>query len=385
MKNILSLSLVLAIAFSTFAQCNPATIKDMPTVYSKVNSTSSKFTAEQAKYFATVFTSVIEPALKNTKGLKGKCSGLDSDWEYSGGMNGTPDGLTSTTIQMYMSLMGCTKDKKIHEIDETGLVINFDLNSLHFISKMSENETYRNDKKVFLPNKIAGCQIFELNKSTPSDKYASLTFYRQTDNAKYFLITKKGIPFFTPVTIKQALELFINNMTEEIAKRKKQASSTTILSKEVWVKKEGVQPMESLTAKQVKELNDAGYQAYVEGSNQVIQGSNFYLDMYKKNIEMTKEFLKTATAATLGKQATVIFLAPFIDIADLRQSADESPQNNLLMTLDNNYLNLKLPKAAPQFICVELRAQGNDAVTGKAFQNFEENLDFIKLEKLLAR
>ena len=387
MKKIILLLNITLITSIGFAQCDPATIKDMPTVYSKGYGDSWKVTPEQDKYMTAIFTSVIEPALKSTRGLKGEWYGLDGDWEFRAGSNGTPDGLTSTTIRMYMSVMGCSKDKKIYEKHETGLVINFDLNSLHFISTMSEVETDRNGKTVHIPNKIAGSQIYQLNKSTESDKYASLTFYSQTSDAKYFLITKIGSTFFIPVTIKQALELSISNITASIEQMSKKKELITILPKEAWIKKEGTSPIDgAITVKQAQEVNDAGYKGYVEGSNMAIKSYSFFLDGYKKYIEINKEFLKTATADILEKPATVSFLAHnYVDISELRELANESPNRGLLVTINNTYLNSKVPRAAPQFICIELRGQTNDAVTKEAFKNFEEALDFKKLESLFAK
>ncbi len=384
MKKILFLALATTIALSSFAQCDPAVVKVMPTVYFK---TSRNITPAQDKYMSNVFTSVIEPALKNTKGLKGGWAAYDGSKQFAAGNNCTPDGLTTTTFESYLGLMGCSKNKTIAIRDETGLVIHFDLNSLHYISKMSENETYRNDKNVFLQNKVAGSQVYELKQKTQSDKYDYLTFYSQTDDAKYFLITKKEIPIFIPVTVKQGLELSIDNLNAEIEEANKKSGTSTILSKEAWLKKEGIQPFEGITAKQLQELNDARYQGYVEGSNGFIQGNNANIDSYKKIIGVIKEFLKKTPAKILDSPVYGSPLSYFSNVNEIREllHIDDGLKTNSFVIINPAYLNTKLPKAAPQFICVELRAQSNDAVTGKAFTNFEDALDFNKLEQLLAK
>jgi hypothetical protein len=360
----------------------------MPTVYSNEIKSNPILTAEQNKYAASVFTSAIEPSIKNTKGLKGRLTARDGiDWEFEGGFNGTPDNLTSTTLQMYMAVMGCSKDKKIKVNDESGLIINFALNSLHFISEMSENETYRNGKKVFLPNKIAGSQIFDLKQATKSVKYDSLTFYCKTDDAEYFLVTNKEKPFFIPVTVRQGLELSISNMNAEIAEINKQSGSFNILSKEAWLKKEGIQPMEGLTAKQVQEVNDAGYQGYVEGSKGAIQQNNFFLDSYKKNIALVNEFLKINPAKILDRPLNGYPFSFFTDVNDIREvlHIDDGIKSDAFVIINPAYLNAKLPKAAPQFVCIEIRAQTNDGVTQKAYNDFKAKLDLDKLQSLLAK
>jgi hypothetical protein len=385
-KNVLLLNLVLT-TFAGFAQCDPSTINDMPTVYTKEFSGGWKLTPEQVKYMTNIFTSIVEPAIKSTKGLKCSWKGLDGDWEFSGGFNATPDGLTTTTIRMYMPVMACSKDKKIYQKDESGLVIHFDFNSLHFVGETSRNETYRNNEKVFIPNKIAGAQIYQLKQNSGPYKYSPVAFYCQTDDAKYFLISKKESPFFIPVTIKQALELSINNMTAEIAETNKQSASLTILSKEAWIKKEGIKPIEgAITVKQAQEVNDAGYQGYVEGSKGVSQGNNFNLSSYKKSIEISKEVLKTAPPDILAKPATSNMLSSFYsDISELKQLINDKPRGGFLVTINSGYLKTNLPKTAPQFICIEIRTQTNDAVTLKAFKSFEDSIDFEKLQQQLAK
>ena len=91
-KIILLLNITLTTSLG-FAQCDPTTINDIPTVYTKEYSASYKPTPEQEKYMATIFTSVIEPALKSTKGLKGS-------WQPMGEFKATPEGLTPSDIEM---------------------------------------------------------------------------------------------------------------------------------------------------------------------------------------------------------------------------------------------------------------------------------------------
>ncbi|MFT3701450.1 MAG: hypothetical protein QM802_03730 [Agriterribacter sp.] len=112
MKKVVLIIVAIVSTIQLSAQCDAPTIKDAPTVYAKSYTASWKITSEQDKYITTIFTSVVEPALKSTKGLKGTWQALHGSWESTGGFGATPDGLTTTTIQMYMQVMGCSKEKK---------------------------------------------------------------------------------------------------------------------------------------------------------------------------------------------------------------------------------------------------------------------------------
>ena len=81
------MSIILSVASNIFAQCNQNDVDEMRTIYSKVYEASYKTATDQEKWMATIFTSVVEHALKSTKGLRGS-------WEHSGGFKVTLEGLT---------------------------------------------------------------------------------------------------------------------------------------------------------------------------------------------------------------------------------------------------------------------------------------------------
>jgi hypothetical protein len=65
--------------------------------------------------------------------------------------------------------------------------------------------------------------------------------------------------------------------------------------------------------------------------------------------------------------------------------ANSQSNSFIYVTLNPAYLNNTISKAAPQFITVELRIQGNSAVVLKAFNDFEANLDFKIKQDMLAK
>ena len=62
-----------------------------------------------------------------------------------------------------------------------------------------------------------------------------------------------------------------------------------------------------------------------------------------------------------------------------------TPEEGALVILNPAYFNSTVSKTAPQFISVELYKQDRGQVTLKAFNDFEANLDFKKLQDMLVK
>ena len=394
MKKIILLLNITLITSIGFAQCDPATVKDMPTVYSKEYSASYKLPPEQEKYMTTVFTAVVEPALKNTKGLKGS-------WEALGEFKSTPEGLTPSNIQMYAPLMGCSKNKKVYTKNESGLVINFTLNDFAVFYKSNittacivDMDTYNKTKdiyeKVKLSLKSDGKQIYYLKPQTVSDKYNSLVFYRQTDDGRYFVITKNGVPFFIPVTLKEALEVNKKNTEIYIANYQEHIKSPGLLpeTRAAYEKKnpKDIEVLKSLLdpEKQISEM----YKFSEEAKKSTIINDHKMIEFFTTSLTIINNYLKITPVKDLEKPAynDGLLGSSFQTTDDLNDFLnDYHAKDGSCVFLNPAYFNHNVPKSAPQFICVELRGQTNDAVTVKAFTNFEEALDFKKLESLLVK
>ncbi len=394
MQKILSLLLALTISLNMFSQCDPATIKDMPTVYTKGYSTSYKPTPEQEKYMATIFTSVVEPALKNTKGLKGS-------WDPMGEFKATPEGLTPSDIEIYMPVMGCSKDKKIYEKHESGLVINFTLNdfTVFFKSEIAtackqDVDTYIKAKDTYQKEiqycKSDGKQIYRLEPKSGSDKYNSLAFYRQTNDGKYFIITKSDIPFFIPVTIKEALEVNKKNTEMVIVNYQEHLKSPSLLpeTRTTYEKKnpKDIEALKSLPdpEKQIAEM----YKFSEEAKKSTLLNDHKMIDFFTTSLTIINNYLKITPVKNLEKPAYNDALVGnnFQTTEELNDFLDDyNSKNGSCVFLNPAYFNRAVSKTAPQFICIELRVQTSDAITLKAFTNFEAAIDFKKLQSLLVK
>ena len=384
MKKILYFIIANILSLTVWAQCNTTEeVNNMPLVCTKKVQGRSAPTAEQIKNLNAIFSSVIEPALKNSKGMRGTWNPIGS----SGKM--TPEKLMKSEISIYLDLLGCNKEHKIYSISEAGLRIGFYINDLSLLCEPSIFETEKNNQTIYVNNEINGSQIYRFKREkTESEKYEELTYYSKTDDAKYFLITKTEVPFFIPVTVKQGLEINKKNTLYSIEVSKKNSAAVKLLSKEEWIKKEGIKATPGIfTPQMAQELNDAGYSGYSEGSKQAIATSQVFQSMQEKNIKAIEDFLKSSDAKTLEQPVKGSPFSYYTDINDLKTQLliDNDIQSNSYFIINPAYLDSKLPKATAQFICIELRKQKEAAVTQKVFKDFEEKLDLEKLKSFLVK
>ncbi|MFN8295229.1 MAG: hypothetical protein U0T69_03490 [Chitinophagales bacterium] len=323
MKKILVSIIVNCITFyvSNAQPCNSTKeLADVPTLYKKEYESAYKPNVEQEKVLSSLFTSVVEPALKNTKGLKG-------NWSPLGGslLGSSKEGLVISEIEMYLSKLSC-KENKITSGHESGLVITLRSNALApAICDISKVEINKESSSEYVYQKVNGNQVYALSPISAYPQQPALAYYVKTDDAEYFVVAKKVTPLLVPISVQQALEL----------------------NRNYW-----------------KALN---------------------IDISKTAVETIDTYLKETPAITLNKPANSMLLSTYIESAESIQNFMENDGDKLAYIINPAYINTKTNKTAPQFICVEVRRQTNDAVTQKAYQNFIEALNFGKLEQLLGK
>ncbi|MEO8713117.1 MAG: hypothetical protein ABI405_13380 [Parafilimonas sp.] len=398
MKKLFFLITAFVQALNMFAQCDPSEIKNMPSVYNKAYAGSYQLIHEQEKWLTAIFTSVMEPALKNTKGLSGS-------WEPMGDFKVTAEGFTKSVLESFMFLAGC-KDNKLYEIHEQGLILDFNLNDFRSILKSEIAEECQHEetkwtkfdesKTVYVNDLLDGKQIYYLQPSAATGSNSNITFYRKTNDGEYFVIAKPGTPLFIPVTIRQALEINRKNYTNLLQDQKKQVSMPGLqpetraeyekrMAKDFAAYRESLPNAEQFITDLIKQLE--------ETKLALIKQEQFFIDMYTKNIVIVTEYLKNTPAKELDKACitgnTGFLLAGFSDGTDITSIQSNFKNNEpgsfgRYITLNPEYFSKSTSKIAPQFISVELRIQGNSAVALKAYNDFRANLDLNKLQSLLA-
>ncbi len=386
LKKISLLTFAIAFSLGVFAQCNSTEeVNNMPTTCRKEYSENYLPAKEQENWMTEIYTSVIEPSINNTKGLRGK-------WKPMGNYKATPEGLIKSGIDMYMNLMGC-RDHKIYNKDEAGLILVFELNGfsggINACTNVGDTIIKNRREKLYINDMLHGRQIYHLQKQTPSDKYANLAFYTITDNAKYFVIAKPGVPLFIPVTVRQALEISRNKQAKRIEVDKQELLLPSLkpetradyekrMAKDFASYRSTFPDPEKFISELIQQLEDQK-KGFIKSQQEMIE-------FQSKCVDVLSDYLKTASPEELDKPAyNGSFLSiTFKDKSDFT-SILNTPEAGELVILNPDYFNKTISKAAPQFISVELRIQDGSPVTLKALNSFEANLDFDKLQHLLVK
>ena len=394
MEKIYFLPVILSLASGVFAQCNQNELDELPTIYSKGYSANYKPTAEQDKWMTTIFTTIIEPALKSTKGLRGK-------WEPMGGFKKTPGGFINSTIQMYMGLLVC-RGNKLQEAREIGLVINFTLNDFSGISKSEiaaacshEEDKWvntENTKKETVAELVNGTQVYYAEPKTETELFPDVTFYKKTEDAEYFLVSKTGVPLFITLTNKQALEINKKNAVQlvEFYKQQLQMPSLRPATKADYEKKmakdfadyrTSIPDPEKFITDLINDLEKI--------KPDMLKGIQTSLDFAKTALSAVAGYLNTAPANELEKLCMAnsdILNRPFNNALEIKSElVYNSKKNGMLVTLNPAYFSKTISTTAPQFICIELRRQSGGAAELRAIKTFKNNLDFSKLQSLLVK
>jgi hypothetical protein len=396
MRKLLSIFAVLVLSLSAFAQCDPAGIKDMPSAYKKGYETSYKPTSEQEKWMTSIFTSVAEPALKSTKGLRGT-------WDPMGGFPLTPEGFIKSEIESYMFTLGC-KDNKLYTKDEQGLILNFDVNggypSEHgeIMNVCRHEETkykkFDDSKTLYVNDLFDGRQIYYLQQPTATKDYPNVAFYRKTSEGEYFIITKPGVPLFIPLTTRQVLEINRKNYTSLLEEEKKHALMPGLqpetradyekrMAKDFAAYRQTMPTPEQFITDLIKQLEDQ--------KPALIKQQQFFINFYTKNIALVTDYLKITPAKELDKScisASGLMISAFGDKSDIGSIQSyftdvESRGFGSYVTLNPAYFNKTISKTAPQFMSIQLEIQGGSAIALKAYNDFKANLDLNKLQSLL--
>lgn len=398
MKKIITLSLSLICYFSILAQpCNSSQdAYNTPTVCTKKylstnieNLGTYMPTKEQDVALSALYASVIEPAIKSTKGFKGK-------WELEGALTKFPkEKIIRSAISMYMNLLVCTKDHKLTEKNEAGLVLHFLYNSLWEIADACEHQEKKwekdNAKTIYIDEKIEGRQIYMLRPPTADNNYSRFTYYRKEGDGEYFVISKPGVPLFLPLTIKQALSINRQNCLNRIEEDKQQLlrpglKPATRADYEKDKEMINIFEVSKKTPNPEKFINDFIKQME-ELKMAEIKQTNENIALEKKAIKMIDDYMSSVSEKELNKP----YFSRYHNLYELFDSEDKFKQNftsnygSAFVTLNPAYLNAKVSPTAPQFATVALEVQGDASVIVKGYYDFKANLNLDKIIPLLVK
>ncbi|MEO6135065.1 MAG: hypothetical protein ABIP35_07925 [Ginsengibacter sp.] len=390
MKRIILLLHVLSLYSFGFSQC--VTTEDANNTVSSCkfgggigtedSRTSNTIVTQAQKWLSSIFTTVMEPAVKKTKGLRGA----------SGGRVGITkdDGLTPYEMYSYMQELGCTTSQKLYEKDESGVKILFKINSLSGIATAITHDEYVLVKKSYekkeVFDKVNGRQVYLLEQPTESERYAGFTYYRKEDNGdKNIVVAKDGIPLFLPVSIKDVLQIYRTILTVNMNQQNKQYTDIIDQGEEGYLAQMDLPAYEKNFGKEAAQKAKADYiktyQQYVEGSKKMIKD-----DPNKKWISTIDAYLNKSSATQLARPCIVRTSEnPGYNPITDAQFFDEPFDGMQYVTINPAYSNIKDP-TTPQFVIVNtaININAKSATTLTARKDFEDVIDFKKLAAILS-
>ncbi len=342
---------------------------------------SNTIVAQAKKWISSIFTSVMEPAVKKTKGLRGTWNGLVKIT--------TDDGLVPYEMSTIMQELGCNKSKKLYEKEESGVRITFRVNSLSGIAKPTEHTEFvlvkkSTEEKTFF-DKVNGRQLYLLKQSTASELYNGIAYYRkEEDGTKNIVVAKEGIPLFLPVSIKDVLLINKANYTLMMNGQNKMYNDFINQGVEGYLAQMDLPNFEKTFGKEAAEKAKADYiktyNDYVTGYKKMIADN-----ILKKWIEIIDTYIKKSSAAQLVKPCIVYntFSVEDKPISDAIFLND--PAGGMQYVTINPVYSDKTNATAPQFIIVQTAINGRSAISLSGKKDFEDNIDLKKLQALLVK
>lgn len=391
MKKIILLLQVILIYSFGFSQC--VTTEDANNTFSSCTlgsrllpgglGTISTTVAQAQKWMTSIFTSVMQPALNKTKGLRGTLSG---DVGITDG-----DGLTPYQMSSIMQELGCNTSQKLYIKPLSGMEFLLKINSLKGIATAIVHDEYvmvkKSNEKKEVFDKMNGRQIYLLEQPTESERYAGFTYYRKQDNGdKNIVVTKDGIPLFLPVSIKDVLLIYRNIETIFVNIQIRQYNDFKEQGEEGYLAQMNLAEFEKNFGKEAAQKAKVDYiKTYhqaVEGFKKMAEDNSMI-----KSISNIDSYLKKSSATQLARPC-IVFTRFSIDdkpITDA-QFFDEPLDGMQYVTINPAYSNKKDPMA-PQFIIVNtvINVIGKSATTLSARKDFEDVIDFKKLASLLEK
>ena len=334
MKKVLSLSIALAISFSTFAQCTVETAAKLP--YSCVPTNAFKYIGTNGKenkentevlYNKMVkIYQLFDSTLKHNTGMVGKWRAQVDDINN--------EGLVKGLIDIGVQPITCKDNGEF--IKSTG---NPTVNIFVYINSFVPNLVKDKKKQPYfildkdIVDSLNGQTVYYICKERESQNFNGFPlFYYNWDNRKdaCVMITRDTVPIFKPISIGNFLVLF-----------KKWTSSYNA----------GKRP-----------------------------------DRFTASPEAIDKFTAGCTKEFLNK--------PMISIGDDREQASYLIKTNYIndatkgkqwVTINPEYINKKLPEISIQFLSIQFEGNTKDAdpLTAKMIKDFRTNFDFKKLQSIL--
>ncbi len=306
--------------------------------------------------------------------------GIEAGWSRS--MGGYYESLNKNSVAYDLNTMFFTwycnsHVKKLLLGGEASNSLNIWANKFKWFASKDERFTIDSNPVYLLTKKMGGTNgftVFEGNDN--SSRNTGTTF------SKTVLISRPGQLLYIPISRNNYLQAFLKDkaetykqLKEGFLKRKVRSDAEEQVYKNQQMEKEMNKPGNELAKEKAKSIFLRGYTTEKQRLQKDINKAE---EVYQKEIRAANDYLKNTSATELNKPA-------YVENTSYSYSFMKFGSENegrMIVQVDNNYFNNKLPAYVPQFLVVYW--YWNTEKPSLDFAgHIEKNLDFKLLQDML--
>ena len=265
---------------------------------------------------------------------------------------------------------------KIELGDETATWFYVYANHFNWFLEYDDNFTVKKNRVYLLTKKVG-----ELHGYPVYEGIHNGTSNTGTKYSRAIIITRSGQSPYLPVTRKQYLMLYIKRYEQEKAKQLPILENMPVKSdaEEELNKQKGLEKIEKTTTPDRLERAKSNYlRSYTTDKQRKDENLKKINKMYDDMMKPAEELLKNISE----EEAVMPAIVKGEYVSKFERFSTEEQGGRMLVRLNPDYFDTKLPKYVPQFLIVYWRWE-----KGKASENFknqlEENFNFNALKEMI--
>jgi hypothetical protein len=272
----------------------------------------------------------------------------------------------------------CLSEKEMVLGDETATWFYVYANHFNWFMEYDYNFTVKKNPVYLLTKKVG-----EINGYAVYEGIHNGTSNTGTKYSRAIIITRPGQSPYVPVTRKQYLMLYLKRYELEKAKQIPLMENLPVKSdaEEEANKQKGLEKIEKTTSPDKLERAKSNYLRFYVTDKQRKEENLKKLDkMYETNMKAAQDLLNSLSEEEAAKPAIVSgdYVSKFENFST------EEKGGRMLVRLNPDYFNNKLPKNVPQFLIVYWRWEKNK-VSEKFKEELEANFNFDALKDMIDR
>lgn len=270
----------------------------------------------------------------------------------------------------------CLSEKEMVLGDETATWSYVYVNHFNWFMQYDFNFTVKKNPVYLMPKKMGELNGYPVYEGIQTGTSNTGTYYSRS-----IIITRPGQSPYMPVTRKQYLMLYLKRYELEKAKQIPLMENLPVKSdaEEEANKQKGLERIEKTTSADKREKAKSSYlRGYVTDKQRKEEDLKNLNKMYETSMKTAQDLLNSMSKEEAGMPAIVSgdYVSKF------EQFSTEEKGGRMLVRLNPDYFNSKLPKYVPQFLIVYWRWEKNKA-SEKFKDQFEANFNFDALKDML--